>query len=60
MGRRAAQLWKNQGQLTDLGVVNNVLPIEAQFRVKIALKMMRQSHTKTVRSEAERYFNVLA
>lgn len=55
MGRRAAQLWKNQEQLTDLGIVTQTLSIEEQLRVKIALRMMRKSYTKTARSETERY-----
>jgi hypothetical protein len=54
MGRRAAQLWKNQEQLTDLGIVTDTLTIEDQLRVKIALRMMRKAHTNTARSEAER------
>eukprot|EP01032_Pedospumella_encystans_P008509 gene8509-10094_t len=53
MGRRA-QMWKNQEQLTNLGIVNDRLTIEDQLRVKIALRVMRKAHTKTLRSEADR------
>lgn len=47
-------MWKNQEQLTNLGIVNDRLTIEDQLRVKIALRVMRKAHTKTLRSEADR------
>lgn len=53
MGRRAAQLWKTQEALTD-GPTNEKLSVEELLRVKIALKVMRKTHTKTEKSEAER------
>ena len=52
MGRKA-YMWKDQEQLTDLGLVTKKLSIDEQLRVKIALKMMRKAHTKTVRSAAQ-------
>jgi len=55
MGRRAAQLWKNQEDLTNLGIVNDRLTMDDQLRVRIALRMMRKAHTKTLRSEADKY-----
>ena len=54
MGRRAAQLWKNQEDLTNLGIVNDKLNVDDQLRVRIALRMMRKAHTKTLRSEADK------
>ena len=53
MGRRAAQLWKNQEQLTDLGLVTDKLSIEDQLRVKIALRMMRKARTKNIRTAVD-------
>ncbi len=51
---RAAQVWKNQGVLTDLGLVTEKIKVEDQLRVRIALKTMRKAHTQGSRSDREK------
>ena len=53
MGRQA-YVWKDQGNLTDLGLVTTKLKVEDQLRVRIALRMMRKAHTNGARSDRER------
>lgn len=51
---RSAQVWKNQGNLTDLGMVTNEIKVEDQLRVRIALRTMRKAHTQGGRSDREK------
>jgi hypothetical protein len=48
-------MWKNQSSMANLGIKEGNLNLDEQLKVNIALRMMRKAHTKTARSEAERY-----
>ena len=53
MGRQA-KVWTDQSNLTELGLVSQQMKLEDQFRVRLALRMMRKAHIHGSKSDQER------
>lgn len=53
MGRKG-QVWKDQGQLTSLGIINEGIGLVDQIKVRKALQLIRKANVKGSQSEQDR------
>lgn len=53
MGRKG-QVWKDQGQLTSLGIINEGIELADQIKVRKALQLIRKANVKGSQSEQDR------
>jgi hypothetical protein len=50
----STNIWKNSGELTELGCITDQVEVDEQLRVRLALKMMRKAYTNGSRFARER------